>query len=138
MREHQKPFIILALNAGNSSLEGDILNRVGVQDSQVKPLMGVYTHEDGHKVHEHSYLIVYNSDTQKQVLINLARKFSQESVLLVDEERQATLVFTRPPADGTEIPKDKRLGHFREASKHIAKAGSAYSFNPVNGKYYIC
>jgi hypothetical protein len=42
---------------------------------------------------EQSYLVVASEDKALYLVLGLARKFNQESVLIVDEERKATLKY---------------------------------------------
>lgn len=130
-KEHQKPFIILALNAGNTRLEVDILRKNGVRDDQVRYLLGVYTHQDDRQVSEHSYLVVCDGAKQREELIALAEQFKQESVLIVNADRSAELYYIA--AGRTE-----HLNQWSEVSEYTAKQEKSYTFDPVTGKYYVC
>lgn len=130
-KEHQKPFVIFALNAGNVHFEIDIIRAAGIRREQIKPLRGVYTRSDGHKSGENSYLIVYDNEQQRADIIALAKKFDQESLLFVHSDRLADRYYTA----------DKRIEHlsqFTEVSEITAKQQRAYTHDPSTGLFYIC
>lgn len=62
--------------------------------------------------------------------LELADQFSQESILVVDNEDVATIV----TVSGRE---SVVIGRFTEVSEDEAKRESAYTFDPLSGRYFV-
>jgi hypothetical protein len=81
---------------------------------------------------EPSLLVVARGDSaegMRVLLLSFASLYEQESILAVDANRQARLVFT----DGRE---DVPLGAFKPVSKAHAMRADAYT--EFGGSYYVC
>ena len=122
MRQHNlKPAIIFALNAGSTGYEESLLNGLGIH---CKVLIGSYK-----KVTEYSY-IADASDLDK--LKSLLRETNQESVLYLDNQRNAYLLYALD-----NYTEQKYIGDWTEVSQQTALKEDAYTFDIETGKYYI-
>lgn len=81
---------------------------------------------------ENSYMV---SAKYLEVVKGYAKLFNQESILVLDHERQASLVYT----DGTLVNfKDYvKLGTFKPVSESMAKANIAWTYSPKLNQYYM-
>jgi len=73
--------------------------------------------------------IVPLTDTTLEHVLNLARDYNQESVLLLDNQRSGWLVFC-------DDEHQEYLGTFKEVSPMRADTLDAYTKD--NGRYYAC
>lgn len=89
-----------------------------------RPLTGYYK---GQK--EQSFAVEVNGKELVE-LINLAKNFTQESVLIVDEKNGASLAFLS-------TNKKMKIGKFKIASREVAEKQDNYSFDPSTGRYYV-
>lgn len=120
------PVFIIALNGLSETNEHILLKTHGIKSfSQVE---GVYTHDDGTKVSERSYIV---SALHSVAVYELAKQTGQESVLHLggDANRPATLIYT---ADKKRVP----LGDFIPVSKRVALTLPAYTFDKANNTYF--
>lgn len=127
------PFYILSashehINADKKGFHNNLLGRtLRAQGFATAVCEGAY---EG--VKERSVLVIderpYNDDCYNAV-IRLANVYNQESILAVDANRNAHLVFCdgRPP---------QRLGIFTCVSEEEAKAQDAYTSR--GGRYFVC
>lgn len=119
----KKPMMILALNLKNQEIETDALINAGLA---FKDLTGSYK-----GVKERSYLVLTHNNTAYQAALNLARRCEQESVLLLDEERNAKLMYLN---DMYQID----IGVLTPVSKDEALEQDAWTYAPDLNQYYIC
>lgn len=91
-----------AMFATNSKV-GDALSMKLMTDNNIgfKQVLGSYKGQT-----ENSFVAIVNDDAKLNVIIDIADLWSQESILVVDENRKAKLVFMK----GLEVQK---LGDFR-------------------------
>lgn len=91
-----------AMFATNSKV-GDALSMKLMIDNNIgfKKVLGSYKGQT-----ENSFVAIVNNDAKLNVIIDIANQWSQESILVVDENRKAKLVFMK----GLEVQK---LGDFR-------------------------
>lgn len=61
----------------------------------------------------------------------IATLLEQESILNVDQNRQATLIFL---ITGSSI----QLGEFKQTSEQVARTHDCYTYDHENNAYYIC
>lgn len=78
--------------------------------------------------HEKSFLV---GSSDYDLVYGLAQEYEQESILLVDEDRQATLRFV---GDYTGESNDLHLGTF-ERTYH--PKGRDYTFDPSTNQYWV-
>ena len=121
--EKKGDFIILALNLGDEVEEHTVLADAGLK---FKQLDGMYNGEK-----ERSYLVPFVSADEFSVILNLARSYDQESILVSDEYRECQLLFLN-------TNKVEYLGELTAVSESEARRESAYTFDPVSGTYWIC
>lgn len=128
----KQPFFILS--ASDSSLETEVnqdrttLLRKYLKERNVpfKELLGSYK-----GTQEHSFLVV---DTIENVL-QYAKRFAQESILAVDSDRQAELVFV--PYFHVPYTSEVKLGTFQQVTREEARAQDAWTYDPTENKYWI-
>ena len=122
MKDINKKCIILALNSGSLILDINQIRSLGLP---FKCLVGSYkgTLED-------SFLVTYDTYEQYEKVLKLARKFSQESVLMLNEDRDATLYYLE---SGDLI----NLGPFVSVLRKIAYSMDAWTLDLKTGNYYI-
>jgi hypothetical protein len=89
-----------------------------------RPLTGVYK---GTK--ERSFAVEVNGKELIDLLA-VAKSFTQESVLIVDEKNVASLLFI-------ETKVKSKIGKFKIASKEIAEKNDNYSFDASTGRYFV-
>lgn len=117
------PFVMLAMNTGNPESEANTLRAMGLGDFVW--CKGVYN-----GVSEDSFAVFFNSLEQRLAIQSMARRHNQESILVVDSNRDAELVFF----DGT--PRIK-LGHFRAVPKSVAIENGSYTYVPNMDTYFV-
>ncbi len=122
MRDQNKKCIILALNSGSIIEDLKQIRKLGLP---FKCLVGSYegTLED-------SYLITYETMSNLRKIEILADKFSQESILILNEDRDTFLYYL----DGTAYDD---LGKFTEVSRAKAYENKNWSLDLSTGRYYI-
>lgn len=62
---------------------------------------------------------------------DLARNYEQESVLNIDKNRKASLIFVN---GGTSVS----IGTFQQVSEYEAKQSGNYTYDPINKGYWVC
>lgn len=79
--------------------------------------------------------IVLSDDGSREfeLVLSLARRYGQQSVLHVDANRGATLVYTH--TDLTRGSQRVPLGQYKRVSEYDAKRASGYT--ELNGNYYV-
>ena len=80
---------------------------------------------------EASFLVEYDSQNERRLINSLAGKFNQESVLLLDEDRNAVL-YNESENGLTQIP----LGKLKPITPRQAEKLDAWSYCPINDQYY--
>lgn len=100
-----------------------------VRDNGGKLLIGCYTHLDYQKVKERSYLV---SEEAFETVKRMGIVADQESFLYVTRcnKQYATLVY----ASGDVVP----LGSMKAVSEEVALRESAWTYDPLYGRYFIC
>ena len=96
-------------------------------DFDYKRVIGRYNSNE-----ELSLYVEVDSYDDVKLIRSLAQQFKQESILHVDKFRQSTLLFI------DESLEDINLGEFKQVPEAFAKLHEAYTFDTVNGGYYIC
>jgi len=119
----KKPMMILALNLKNKEIETDALLDAGLV---FKDLTGSYK-----GVQERSYLVLTHTDTAFNAALKLAQKTEQESVLILDEDRNAKLMYLN---DMHQI----EIGKLTPVSQDEALKQDAWTFSHDLNQYYIC
>ncbi len=133
MRGNNNFFIIFSGDRGKY-WESDKVNRQIIKDAfkaqniPFKTVQGVYRHALGGKtVHEQSYVV---HAKHEHVVLELATKTGQESVLFVDSDSNARLIFL----DNNKV---LRLGgKFKVIPKEDALKLYAYTHDTDNDLYY--
>lgn len=131
--ERKRPFFIISAelstlsgdeNAARSEdLELDIQRLV---EHDYKLVDGVYK---GSK--EQSYVVFCDEDTTLDTPLTLGKKYGQESILIVDSDRNSTLVFCN-------TLEGQCSGTFKAVSKYEAEASESYTYDHVLDMYFIC
>jgi hypothetical protein len=62
-------------------------------------------------------------------ILAFAKEYNQESILYLDNQRLATLIYS--------MNNMVSLGLFKGVSEAHAKSKDAYTFNPITNTYYI-
>ncbi len=132
-----KPFIVMALNIIDTHKQCVHSERKVLKDaigSNPHKMVGSYK-----GVEETSYITFYPTDEAKfnhaiSKAKHIGRLYSQESILVVDQYRNARLVF----CDHVEPIPDVLLGKWIECNEATAKLREAWSYFPLKDKYYIC
>ncbi len=118
---------IIALNQPGIDQDQEILKaKFGGDVDDYHPLQGCYN-----GLVEASYIVPLtgHGNSRDQVLA-VAKEYSQESILWLDNQRGAHLYFT----DGK---KALYLGKWREVPEVQAKSRSAYTYDPSVDKYFV-
>lgn len=121
-------FVLFALNLESKALELKTLADHGI--TKFKAVDGSYK---GSK--ESAYLVPLGPLNGFDTLIKvhrLAKEFNQESILEVDVNRNAQLIYMDAKF---QVP--TKLGKFQNVSKFEAIASDAYTFDPSTNYYYI-
>ena len=119
-----KPFVIFAINSDmDSRAEQDLIG--AFLGKSVKKLTGCYNGKT-----EHSYLVVLDNEEDLILVRDLAAIYNQESILYVDNEREAKLHYLSQPSQ-------KRLGRWSNVSAPVAISSDCYTFDPATGRYYV-
>jgi hypothetical protein len=114
-------FVIIAFNQGNQ--DTDILK---VRGLPFKPLIGCYK-----GIQKSSYLVPLKSleDDRLETLIDLARRYDQESILIADENRECQLLYVK-------TGKIEYLGVMTHVEESEALKSDAWT-KTLDGFYYI-
>ena len=124
-----EPIVILALN--KDTISDDYIEIAEVLDLyKIKRLKGKYTHDDGTGIIENSYIIPLLHVTVSDC-IRLARDNKQESILYIDNQREAWLYYCN---DGIW----SHLGSFTRVSKDYALKQDNYTLDNSSNNYYCC
>lgn len=132
----QTPFIVLSasraeltpeLNAERSAL---LERQLEARDLSFKRVEGSY---NGSR--EIAFLVLAPDDNALAACYRLARRYGQESVLHVDANRYAALVFLTPDVGGPDIASVSGVGFWRSALQEEAE--SLPSFTRDGADYYI-
>lgn len=124
----EKPHvIIIALNSGyDLHAETRMIKEYSGLDS--KPLTGSYKGQC-----EYSHAVVLNKPLiDEKVLLDLARDWKQESVLLLDKDRRAELIFLDKNVQRLPVGRFTAV-YDLEALKH-----DSWTYDPMYNQYYIC
>ncbi len=130
-----KPFIVMALNIIDTHNQCVHSERKVLKDaigSNPHKMLGSYK-----GVEETSYITFYPTDETKfnhaiSKAKHIGRLYSQESILVVDQYRNAKLVYCNCGG------KTESLGKWIECNEATAKLKDAWSYFPLKDKYYIC
>ncbi len=118
------PIIILEVNSPSIAQDKAIISKFLGYEYTSTAMIGSYKGEQNP-----SYIIELTHKTQEDVT-SFARANNQESILYLDNERRATLVFS----DGLiNVP----LGMFKAVPKTIALESDNWTLNPNTNQYYI-
>lgn len=90
-----------------------------------KRVLGVY---NGH--HEQSFIIESTNDSDYLRLLSMSKKLEQESILRLDNDNKAYLVFTN---DLSVEP----LGRMIKVNETVAKMQSNYTWDKEANEYYV-
>ena len=132
--EIKKSFVIISAERFTNTIEENKKNHLELMTQlkkdkfSIKEVDGVY-----HGTSEKSILVILNKKwlyTDLGYLKNYASIFDQESILFVDGDRNATLLFMKKPW------LEEKLGKFISVSKGIATQMSNYTFDGRD--HYIC
>ncbi len=85
---------------------------------------------------EQSFYVEYEKDSDLYVLLGIAAAFNQEAVLLIDEDRNASLLFSENNSFAHSLPQS--IGKFTQVSENEALRHDAYTHDYLNGGFYIC
>jgi hypothetical protein len=121
--ENLKPFVILALNKETAWEDRKILNSRKLKHKWV---WGAYKSQI-----ENSYVVPFRDAEHLNDIMRIARYHNQESILIVDSERNAKLYYL-------ETDKTEDLGQFKAVSKSEAYQHDSYTFDLDTETYYIC
>jgi hypothetical protein len=117
------PIVILALNLDSEELEQQAISTFLGSEYSRPSLVGCYKGEV-----ERSYIIETTSKSLEDILM-FAKQYNQESILHLDNERSAVLVY--------DMDNMVKLGRFKSASKAIALSNDAYTYSKETHTYYI-
>jgi len=129
----KKPFVIISAERFTNTIEeneknhNELLTQLKKDKFSIKEVEGVYQ-----GTVEKSILVILNQRwlaVELATFKNYAAIFNQESILFVDEERNASLIF---PQGGL----SEKLGKFIAVSKGIAIQMSNYTFDGKD--HYVC
>ena len=117
------PIVILALNLDSEAQEQQAISTfLGASYKRIA-LDGCYKGEV-----ERSYIIETTSKTLEEILA-FSKQFNQESILYLDNQRLATLVY--------DMDNMVKLGKFKGVSESHAKSNDAYTYSHEQDTYYI-
>lgn len=130
----KKPFVIISAERFTNTIEenekkhNELMTQLKKDKFSIKEVEGVYQ-----GTVEKSILVILNKRwlaVELATFKNYAAIFDQESILFVDEERNASLIFTKQPW------LSEKLGKFIAVTKGIATQMSNYTFDGKD--HYIC
>ena len=99
-RRDKKPVVLFGGNMGSKDVSAEIRKSLKSLDFAFKEVDGVYK---GDK--ENTFVIPYLTTNELLSLIALGKHFSQESLLLLDKDRNASLLFMDRPRKAIELGK---------------------------------
>jgi hypothetical protein len=114
--------VILALNLDSVEAEHNAISKFLGYDYERPALDGCYKGEV-----ERSYILEVDGNLFS--ILAFAKEYNQESILYLDNQRLATLIYS--------MDNMVSLGLFKGVSEAHAKAKDAYTFNPLTLTYYI-
>jgi len=123
-----KPFVIISAeldsnsNAENRFVSRNLLHILELNEINFKVVIGVYK-----GVKEISYLIIEPNVDQ---ILHLSAKYKQESILVVSEDRTASLSYS----DG----KTESIGSWKEVTRLKAESCDCHTYDPILNTHYIC
>lgn len=132
----QTPFTILSasrseltpeLNAERSAM---LERQLAARDLSFKRVEGSYK-----GTRETSFLVLTPDDNAESAVTRLARRYGQESVLHVDANRYAVLLFLTPDMGGPDVASISGVGFWRSAAQSEAESLEAYTRDGTD--YYI-
>ena len=132
--EVKKPFVIISAERFTNTIEeneknhNELMAQLKKDKFSIKEVEGVYQ-----GTVEKSIIVILNKRwlaVELATFKNYAAIFNQESILFVDEERDASLIFTKQPW------LTQKLGKFIAVTKGIATQMSNYTFDGKD--HYIC
>lgn len=132
----QTPFTILSASRSELTAElnaerSDLLERqLAARDLSFKRVEGSYKGE-----REISFLVLTPDDRAESLVLRLARRYGQESVLHVDANRYAALLFLHPDVGGPDVSSVSGVGFWRSAAQAEAESLEAYTRDGAD--YYI-
>lgn len=121
--QDKKAFTVIALNTESSEKDQQILDFNGFIN--YKQVNGVYKGQT-----ELSYVISTPTPETLQNVYNLAKQYSQESILFVDADRNAELVYIN-------TGKRVALGGFKCVNRTEAYQNDAFTHDPSTDYYYL-
>ena len=129
----KKPFVIISAERFTNTIEENEKNHNELLTQLKKDKFSIKEVEDVYQgTVEKSILVILNQRwlaVELATFKNYAAIFNQESILFVDEERNASLIF---PQGGL----SEKLGKFIAVSKGIAIQMSNYTFDGKD--HYVC
>ena len=129
MFEYKTGFIIFALNIESSDrpTEKSLVKSLGLP---YKTCIGRYNGQS-----EISYAVPMSNPNVLKDVSRICRNNSQESILLVDSNNKAKLIYLG--VDGPENDYTENLGEWANVKPLIAVKESNYTFDVVENKYYV-
>lgn len=130
MRAQYKPCIIFSVDKADYDHKHNVMARIQACNDmhrmgiKFEVVLGVYQGDE-----ETSYIVTDMSKVP--IILGMAKKFSQESVLLRDNENNCTLKFF----DGRPM---QSIGKLNEVSVEQAMASNAYTYSYSLKKYFVC
>lgn len=126
------PKIVFSLEHPNKRLSKRAMASIQdqLQKAGIQFVVGIgrYRYNSGTSIQEISIFCEVKGIEALFVLKRLVKKYDQESYLIIDENKDAFLVFTK-------IDEVKKLGKWRRISKSVTKDAAAFS--EFNGRYFM-
>lgn len=129
------PFVIFSVDKTNLSAEHNaerqklVERQLYVRDLPFKKVQGSYK-----GVRETAYVVPLDQQGIEDGVLTLARRYGQESVLQVDFNGYAMLLFLNPGNGGPNVKDFKGVGFWREITAD--EAANDESFTQDGDKYY--
>jgi hypothetical protein len=121
MRQELVPVIIFALNSGDVELERKILGAAGIAFA---PARGSYNGTE-----EDSWICLARDPDEIARILRIARAWSQESILYIDEQREADLYYL-------ESGNLETLGKLEHVTELEARMRSNWTQCLITGQYF--
>lgn len=124
----ETPFIVLSSDRAqyheelNAARRDTFEHQLRARGLDFKRVIGAYKGAS-----EVSYIVLVPTTGDEQNAVRLARRYGQESVLLVDANRYASLIYLNEGEGGISIKEIKGIGFWRETTESDATAGDAYT-----------